>query len=495
MVFSAGCWAALTYVIRNKIKAALIVSLALLLFFSYGHLFTMIWRHWGTQSSIVGPTKMSLALLGLLFTTATFFIIRTHRSLAFVTRMANVGGTILIMVSVVGITVGLFQAPRLSPARGPETQKTASIANPNAAEYPDIYYIILDGYGRADALRDMYDYHNNDFLEYLTDRGFFVAVDGRANYCQTALSLGSSLNMRYLDLTTDHLDIESDSRIAPARLISHNAVMQFLRDKGYETVAFATGYHPTEIRTAEVYLDTGITYWLLDEFQNGLLSTTPLPPLLNKLDGFSFLPSGIGHIQSDTHRNRVLYILHQLMRISSHPGPHFVFAHIILPHPPFLFGPDGEHIYPNGVFSMADGSHLVGAGKMSPAEYVRKYTDQLSYTNQLVKNTVDSILTHSPRPPIIILQGDHGPGSQLDWENLDNTNARERLAILNAYYLPNGGDSCLYNGISPVNTFRVIFNHYFGTRHELLDDRSYYSTWTQPYDFHDVTEKLSTNID
>jgi hypothetical protein len=41
----------------------------------------------------------------------------------------------------------------------------------------------------------------------------------------------------------------------------------------------------------------------------------------------------------------------------------------------------------------------------------------------------------------------------------------------------------LYETISPVNTFRVIFNAYFGTDYEILPDISYYSPIPDIYDF------------
>jgi hypothetical protein len=64
---------------------------------------------------------------------------------------------------------------------------------------------------------------------------------------------------------------------------------------------------------------------------------------------------------------------------------------------------------------------------------------------------------------------------------------RERAAILNAYYLSGGDDSHLYPDITPVNTFRVVFNTAFGTDLSLLEDTTYISTYTYPYAF-DVME-------
>ena len=104
---------------------------------------------------------------------------------------------------------------------------------------------------------------------------------------------------------------------------------------------------------------------------------------------------------------------------------------------------------------------------------------------------LDSILAKSPRPPVIILQADHGPGLRLDWYDMGKTNLKERLSILSAYYLPDGADTMLYQSITPVNTFRVIFNHYHGAQFELLDDRSYFSSYYRPYQLTDVTAELA----
>jgi hypothetical protein len=48
-----------------------------------------------------------------------------------------------------------------------------------------------------------------------------------------------------------------------------------------------------------------------------------------------------------------------------------------------------------------------------------------------------------------------------------------RMSILNAYYVNEQAKQDLYPTITPVNTFRVIFNHYFGTTYPLLEDLSY----------------------
>ena len=56
---------------------------------------------------------------------------------------------------------------------------------------------------------------------------------------------------------------------------------------------------------------------------------------------------------------------------------------------------------------------------------------------------------------------------------------KARVAILNAYLLP-GGEESLYPSISPVNSFRVILNEYFGHGLPLLPDKSYRTNSGRP---------------
>jgi hypothetical protein len=103
---------------------------------------------------------------------------------------------------------------------------------------------------------------------------------------------------------------------------------------------------------------------------------------------------------------------------------------------------------------------------------------------------MDTLLAASKKPPIIILQSDHGPSSLIDTENPDKSNHFERMSILNAYHFPGPNPPAVYDSISPVNTFRLIFNRYFETQYPLLPDRSYYSRWSAPYEFIDVTDRV-----
>jgi hypothetical protein len=119
-----------------------------------------------------------------------------------------------------------------------------------------------------------------------------------------------------------------------------------------------------------------------------------------------------------------------------------------VPHDPYVFNADGSFTSDRNIDENTG------------------YVNQVQFVNREILETIDEILEKSPAPPVIIMQGDHG----WPW-----TSPEERLAILNAYYLPGGGNDLLYETISPVNSFRLAANEYLGYSFELLDDTSYFS--------------------
>ena len=126
---------------------------------------------------------------------------------------------------------------------------------------------------------------------------------------------------------------------------------------------------------------------------------------------------------------------------------------------------------------------------MSTDDFRRAYREQLAFLNGKLQATLRRIIAESTRPPVIILQADHGPQLGLHLSSLDKTDVPGRYSIFNAYLLPGGGVDRLYDSISPVNSFRVLFNHYLGTSYPLLEDKSYYTSAHFIYDFKQIPEE------
>jgi hypothetical protein len=84
------------------------------------------------------------------------------------------------------------------------------------------------------------------------------------------------------------------------------------------------------------------------------------------------------------------------------------------------------------------------------------------------------ILTNSNKPVVIVLQSDHGDEKFLDWDAPTSQGVSVRSAILNAIYYSDQVYDEFYPTMTPVNTFRVVFNHWFGTQYPLLFDKVFF---------------------
>jgi len=343
---------------------------------------------------------------------------------------------------------------------------------------PDIYYIILDGYGRSDALKRVIGFSNDWFIKGLEDRGFYVAKDARSNYCETELSLASSLNLDYLPNLVPDLKSQGENRNVLDKLIDKSGVSTYLRKVGYRYEAMTTGFPAVHPSSADLWLqDTkGISL-----FAGFLMADTPLPG-----------ESGLGSTSQFVSRRIMLKSAIGNMVDATRGGtqPRFFFVHILAPHPPFVFGPNGEAVKPKSMaYTIVDGNHFYQNGG-TPEEYATGYRGQATYLSNLMLDAVDKILKSSKKPPVIIIQGDHGSKLKLDQELVEKTDLNECFPNLNAFFVPPQVREKLYDGITPVNSFRIVFNGLFGDQFPKLQDRSYYSGWSTPFKFIEVTDRI-----
>jgi len=470
-------WGLLSLIFRSAAKAGLLVTVLVVLFFSYQPI-TRATNHVYLAHQAITLHRAILLLQVVLLGALVCFLARTRSHLPDLTRVLNIAAACLVAVPVANIAY--HQATR-AEARAPGS--VGGAAGPAREGMPDVFYIILDAYGRADILKTIYGYDNSNFLDQLRQRGFRVCARAHSNYSGTILSLSSSLNCCYLDEVAREVGTETRDKVALYRMLRDNRVVASLRPRGYRFVAFATGYSLTEMPDADLYIRPSR---YLNELEQNLVVQTPLMNLLYRLPGS--LAGGLVEPYR-LHRARVHFILDKLPELRGRTYPVFVFAHVLAPHPPFVFGRNGEPVRPEREFTMVDGSEFIKVGG-TREEYIRGYRDQVAFISQKVLAAVDGILAASPEPPIIILQGDHGPGSHVDFDDPHNTNFKERLSILNALCVPSELSGEFYDDISPVNTFRIILGYLLDTDYELLEDRSYFSTREHPYDFHDVTAQV-----
>jgi hypothetical protein len=447
-------------VYRDGHRAAFAVTALALLFYSYVHIYDLVFMKWKI-------THLTAWMLGLWLVFAILgLVLAALRKIRFEKAALTLNVISLGLVLVSAVQVIWWSVPQ---ARVPGAQHAPVevLHVPPGQTPPDIYYIILDSYGSAGLLKQAYGYDNSAFVQHLEALGFYVAGCSQSNYMRTELSLGSSLNMDYLPgldpaFTPDNID---QGQLWNA--IRSSAVRLDLEQAGYKTVAFATGYAWSELDDADVYfglppLTSGMT-----SFETLLVRTTPT----RHLEDLGVL--NLDQIDGQRYRQRTQLIFNSMDKLAHIPGPKFVFIHVLPPHPPFVFGPDGTPTDP--------ATFLNEARLYTSQKYAEGYQNQVTYINQQVEKAVATLIAGSSTPPIIILQGDHGPWLQ---------SGSNQFRILNAYYLPGHADR-LYPTVSPVNTFRIVLETYLGADYKLLDDASFYSPIPQIYDFSPVPNPCS----
>jgi hypothetical protein len=450
-------------VLRDWHKAAALCALSVLLFFSYGHVYRLV-EGFGLAGMTLGRHRFLLPVWLGTFVLGSWWIIR-RRDLSGFTR--GMGWVTLAALAIPVVQVVRFHVWRASAAASldSDSSNVCDLRLEEGREPPDVYYIILDGYMRDDVLREVSGYDNSPFLEELGGMGFEVARGSQSNYPFTMTSLASSLNLDYVQSLFEPAPGDSRSELEP--LVRRNLVRRELECLGYRTIAFETGFQWTQWQDADLYLRPSTN--LMDSlFLRGGLSDFEMMVLegslgLAVIEGNEAVPGfipGMGELHQGK-RELILFALDELPDLASSPGPMFVFAHIVSPHPPFLFDANGGRVSDEEINRLSESGDWSGRDPFWMA-----YAEQVQYLNSRILEDVRLILERSATPPIIVIQGDHG--------YLDDPR-QARVLILNAYYLPGDGGEVPYDTISPVNTFRLIFDRYFGGDFPLLEDISYYS--------------------
>lgn len=454
---------AMTCIYRDVRRAALYVSLLLLVLLTFNSIYRPIetidlagW-HPGRRRYVLPLTYAALLACGVWLS--------GRRPIGPLTGFANLLALGAIVPPVV--TLGMTQA-----SRPPEAFRATNPVLHAAAvtSKPDIYYLVFDRYGddqtaRAHGL-------DNDLDEYLSGKGFYVARASRTNYIKTILSLASSLNLDYLDELARGREQSADYMPLYEHVARHR-VGAFLRSQGYSYTHLGSWYWPT---AQNPQATRNVNYY----------ATVPRA-VMRMLDSVVFAPvrQTLGEPWLDHRLQNWLRVRRQVedvLRLVPEPGPKFVLLHVLVPHPPYVFNRDGS-------FATLDVE--------SRRSYSENYRHQVLAANVMIRRLVDGILRDSARPPVIIVQGDEGPyppGTErntYDWRRAGTSQLRERSGIVNAYHLP-GADPRLFSPrMSPVNSFRIVFNTYFGTKLPLLPDRTFrHASERWPYALDDITDRL-----
>lgn len=440
--------------IKSLPKAILISTIFILFFFSFGHISISIERSKLASSLGLGSWLITV-ILSIVTLLILFFlcraVLKSNQDLTSVYPTLNILSLFLVLSSSF-LLVNRFFARQTNPS------SPQQLGSEQSATGPDVYYIILDAYGRQDSLKKL-EYDNSTFVSELEDIGFYVPSCSRSNYPQTVMSMASSLNMGYLwEVLPNQGSDDRNSEPVYAGILN-SRVRQEFETRGYQIMVFDSGVDWLNWRDVDKFVappSKPLFSAQLDSFEYIFLDTTALHPLMTQP---FFLRNKYVH-----NYNRIHYVLDELPRLARSEGPKFVYVHMLIPHRPNIFLPDGS-------MNLTTDYYKKGVGEGVTREYDREgYLNNMKFINSRLPDVIREIIQSSQIPPIIILQGDHG--YQLPDIRFD---------ILNAYYFPDRNYAALYPEITPVNTFRVVLNTYFDEEYTLLKDQSINVGINRPY--------------
>ena len=460
----------LALLLRDWRRAALLTTVALIGFFGYGHAWTAASGFLSSQWPLIGAWILVVGI-------ALFAAWRAGPVIRPVTRGLNLVAALALIMNGGVMADTMVALGTVQPVDG--AASPLELSPPDGEDLPDVYYIILDRYAGPTALRETYDFDNEPFLTALEDRGFSIARHAHANYIKTPLSLGSSLNIDYLDAdalaeeAVDGADREPIHRV----LGDHLVVPTALKELGYRYLHLGNWWTPT---ISNVDADRVFHFEGQDEFSTVLAQTT----LLRAFSEPETAPTDPWDWAVLREHDR--YALDTLDEMTEIAGPKYVFAHLLVPHPPYVIDADGSALEREEVAELGD----------DPS-----YLRFLEYGNRRMLELVDRILAQS-EDAVVLIQSDEGPFPEryaadewgFEWRDATDAELEEKFGILFALRA-SGADleaAGFHDTITPVNAFRVIFNARFGTDLPMLPDRSWaHEDLNHFYDFFEISDRLT----
>jgi uncharacterized protein (DUF697 family) len=481
VVGTLALYGLLRLVLASAARAALAASVIVVIGLEYGRIATALA---GTPLS----GGRLLVALGLVAVVLLVIVARTRRELTGLNRILDVLSIVLLAVASSGVLA--WEVPRAlgaggSVATGGPTPSLGTGADPETHTTRDIVYIVVEDIGSPRTLLRDYGLTDPHAFDWLDELGFHVADRSATNYGKTIHMLASTFNMTYLDDVAQRVGVESSDYHPLFDLVDDNVVARFLKTQGYRYIHIGSWWDPTEESSLA---DTNYGVSTSSDFLSAFLDTTIVPEVVNRLPRLGVRLPGLDPKGASAQYDGAIEGFRRLLEVRDAPGPKFVFAHVLIPHEPFVFNEDGSRVTSAQTRSR------------TPAE---QFLQQALYTNRRLEEVARAYVDRPPgEQPIVVIQTDEGPNpprfvadeDRFDWRGATDEELQIKFGVLNAFFLPglSEADAAIEPTMTTVNTFRFLFARYFGADLPLLPDRLYqYRDKSHPYDFTDVTERAT----
>ncbi len=461
---------------------------------------------------------VSLIYLILLVVLAVLIGMSLERLVKKVKRVQprDVGLGLLVFVAYLFL-VPAFSVSKILPTMIRETHTQApeisrQTATSSADEKPDIYYIVLDRYTNADVLSNQFNYDNSQFTDFLRDQDFYVNDNAYGNYPYTTMSVSSTLNARYTnELVAPYKNSALQSRTLYHNLIWQSSVAKALKKDGYKYYAIGSWYgasYKAPLADRDYMYDHLITLFGRNKRLRGIEAIEFMKSpyyRFTQLPNIKWWPAKIVDSDHIGDVRQQLNILDDLTT-KEKPGGRFIFAHILVPHDPFVFNGDGS-------LSAYPGSDSTG----KPIK--NKYVEQVEFISSQMKELVNNIQKQSNGKAVVIFNADEGPYPQVlndtfkkplattqtntdsivkdqDMRKWSDDYLKMKFGVLQAVHIPKATVDDLAH-LSSVNVFRIILNRYAGYSLDYLPECHFGLTngSQNEYNYADITKRFVASPD
>ena len=320
----------------------------------------------------------------------------------------------------------------------------------------DIYIILLDMYAGNDTLQHL-GFDNTKFLNTLEENGFLIFNNIDSNYNKTLASIPSVLNFNYLDKLP--FNNSSDA-------ISESAMFRIAKQLDYNI--YYLNSWPLELSISNKLIGHvyNSDFYIGQASLSLFFANTIFEPLINIFNNTNPIENTINYMDIVINNNQT---------------PKLVFAHFLMPHPPYLYDENGVTMKTNNRLDIC----------ISRGECLNNnvnYLKFLQYANNTTLTLINKLLAANTKKPIILIFGDHGIRTK--YYTVDEKSHFQELtgdkwflkAHFNtflAYYNPDINKEYYKNTNSLVNFYRKFANEVFGTDFQQLPDKKFYIYYDQ----------------
>ena len=418
------------WIIKDRIKSAILLTAILFIVLFFRDIYELLAFSGVTKlvsdfSIFVGELFFAIIIVVLVLAPIIIWLYKSKRKFLKLNSYLNLLTTIFLVIEIIGL--GFIEVTKV------ELKSKIDIKEPleEIQNKPDIYFIILDGYTGFSGLKKYWNFDNSELKKFMKKNGFFIAEIGKTIYNVTNYSIASTLNMAELNFEADNLYAKS-SYLSLANIIKKNIVVEFLSEVGYDFINLSL----FDIRDKKKFYED-IYFLKSGNIYQSRTIYGHLYEIQNEIN------ADMAYINLDIF-NRL-----KNMRSAPNKKPKFIYAHIMMPHPPYYFDAEGNK----------NNSKVANDSKNQMS-----YLEQLKYTNHLLMESLNEVLNSSGNPPIIVVQGDHG------FRRFKEKNKKDvEYSVLSCYYFPGKDYSSFTDSMKTINTFRLIFNKYFNQNFQLLN--------------------------